>query len=288
MTIEESPQFESGRFLVALACERRVRIQVSVLHGPARELCHRHNLQGNAARLGAEGLVAASLLSAHIKGEERLTLLVDGTPTGQSEPRFRLRAEVDGDGSIRARFEPSQLPDFQSFDAVFSVLKAVGPREIYRGHAGAQQEDFSAALQRYFTTSDQVDGRVRILAEVDENGRLYFAAGMLVERLPGMEEEEFSALFDPAMSQDFQSLMTAFAFGQVAGQAVEVLDWRDYRYRCTCSRSRVEAVLRAMGSAEIRSLKEEMGYAEVTCHFCNNRYVLDADALELLAAELEN
>ena len=97
-------------------------MQVAVLHGPARELCFRHNLRGNAAKLGGEGLVAAALLSAHIKGEERLSLLVDGAPAGQKEPHFRLRAEVDGDGAIRARFEPASLPDFESFDAVFAVM----------------------------------------------------------------------------------------------------------------------------------------------------------------------
>ena len=48
-----------GRFLVALACDGRVRVMCAVMEGPADELRARHTLEPTAARLGAEGLVAA-------------------------------------------------------------------------------------------------------------------------------------------------------------------------------------------------------------------------------------
>lgn len=278
---------EAGRFLVALACGRRVRVQVMVLHGPARELCERHGLVEGAAVLAGEGLVAAALLSAHIKGEERLTLRVEGSPDADRDsPRFLFTADVDGDGAIRGRLSPTTFPRVASFDAIFSVIKSVGPKEVYRGHTTARQESFEAALQRYFNSSAQVDGRVRILAEADEQG-LRFAAGMLVERLPEMPAEDFAALLDQPMRADFRGLMTQVAFGQLAGEALEILDWRDYHFFCGCSRARVIGMLRGFGAQDLKELLTEQGQAEVTCQYCRTVQVVTGPELLALIKELE-
>ncbi len=278
---------EVGRFLVALACGRRVRVKVVVLHGPARELCERHGLVEGAAVLAGEGLVAAALLSAHIKGEERLTLRVEGSPDIQKEsPRFLFTADVDGDGALRGRLEPTVLPHIATFDALFSVTKSVGPKEIYRGHTTAKQESFEAALQRYFNTSEQVDGRIRILAEADGTG-LQFAAGMLVERLPEMPADDFSALLDQPMRADFRGLMTQVAFGQLAGEALEILDWKDYHFHCGCSRERVVGMLRGLGAEVLKELLTEQGKAEVICQYCRSVNVLEGPELQAMITELE-
>jgi len=47
-------------------------------------------------------------------------------------------------------------------------------------------------------------------------------------------------------------------------------------FGCTCSRERVEGMLRALGRAESDSVLAEQGSIDVTCEFCNRRYVLDA------------
>jgi molecular chaperone Hsp33 len=278
---------EAGRFLVALACERRVRVKVVVLHGPARELCERHGLVEGAAVLAGEGLVAAALLSAHIKGEERLTLRVEGSPDLEKDGlRFLFTADVDGDGAIRGRFAPTSYPRTSVFDAIFSVIKSVGPKEVYRGHTTARQESFEAALQRYFNSSEQVDGRVRILAEADETG-LRFAAGMLVERLPEMPTEDFGALLDQPMRADFRGLMTQVAFGQLGGSPLEILDWRDYHFHCGCSRARVIGMLRGLGAEVLKELLTEQGQAEVTCQYCRTVQVVEGPELQALITELE-
>jgi molecular chaperone Hsp33 len=274
-----------GRFVVALACGGRVRVMAVVAPGPADELRERHGLKGAAAVVAAEGLMSAVLLSAHVKGEERLTVNLRA-----EQPPFAFVADVNGDGTVRARFSPERLPagliEGGRFTGMFSVLKSVGPRELYRGVAGVHGERFDGALQRYLSASQQVDGRVRILAKLDDAGRVEFASGLLVERLPDMDSEEFAALFDDALGGDFEALMTAFAFGQLAGGSLEVLGSREIRYQCTCSQQRVLGMLRALGQEEIGSLLAEQGKAEVNCHYCNAQYVVDADALSALLLEL--
>lgn len=275
-----------GRFVVAMACDAQVRVMVVAAAGPAEELRQRHNLTGHAALVAAEGLVASLLLSAHVKGEERLTINVRA-----ERPDFAFLADINGDGTLRARLSPEQFPPMvgdraPTFSGVLSVLKALGPKELYRGVAEVKRERFEGALQRYLVTSQQTDGRVRILAALDDEGKVEFAGGLLVERLPGLDPAEFAARFDAALSGDFRDLMTAFAFGQLAGGPVEVLGTRDLRYRCTCSQERVVGMLKALGQAEVSSLLTEQGQAEVHCHYCNARYVVDAAGLGEILLEL--
>ena len=270
-----------GRFVAALACEGRVRVMAVVAVGSAEELRQRHELKSMAAILGAEGLIASLLLSAHVKGEERLTVNVRC-----ERPPFAFLADVNGDGTLRARFTPEVLHSNRAFSGMMSVLKSLGPKELYKGVAEVQNERFDGALQRYLTTSQQVDGRVRILAELDAEGRVSFAAGLLVERLPDMPREEFEALFDGSLQGDFKELMTHFAFGQLAGGPIEVLGATDVRYQCNCTRDRVVDVLRAIGQEEVASLLAEQGQAEVICHYCNTKYVIDAEGLGELLLEM--
>jgi molecular chaperone Hsp33 len=79
--------------------------------------------------------------------------------------------------------------------------------------------------------------------------------------------------------------MTAFAFGQLAGSAIEVLGARDIVFRCSCSRERVIDMLRSLGKIEVKSLLEEQGRAEVTCHFCAERYEIGGEELSALLSE---
>ena len=155
-----------GRFVAALAAEGRVRVMVVEARAPAEELRRRHELSGRAAEIAAEGLVASLLLSAHVKGEERLTVNVRS-----ERPPFAFLADVNGDGTLRARFTPAWLHGERSFAGIMSVLKSLGPRELYRGVAEVRDESFEGALLRYLVTSQQVDGRVRLTARLGPDGR---------------------------------------------------------------------------------------------------------------------
>lgn len=276
-------RYTKGRLVRALAWDRRVRVLAVVADGPARELCLRHGLHDRAAQLGSEGLVAAALLSAQVKGDERISVEVQA-----EHPRFALTADVWAEGRLRARFTPSYLPPHEplAFEGFLGAIRSLHGRELYRGVAQIQGERFEQALGRFLTESEQVDGRVRVHVELDEAGQPDIAAGLLVERLPGLEPEDFAATFDEPLRDDFVALMTGFAFGQLAGHAVEVLESRELVFRCTCSMPRVRGMLAALGAEEVGSMLAEDGGAEITCHFCNTTYHLDADALREILAEL--
>ena len=57
-------------------------------------------------------------------------------------------------------------------------------------------------------------------------------------------------------------------------------------FQCSCSRSRLGAILRSMGSEELEALIVQ-GQAEAICHFCNEKYLFDRDELRNMWLELQ-
>jgi molecular chaperone Hsp33 len=54
------------------------------------------------------------------------------------------------------------------------------------------------------------------------------------------------------------------------------------RFQCTCSRDRSVGALQLLGKDELTAVLQEEGHAELTCHFCNEHYVVEAPELEAL------
>ncbi len=271
-----------GRFAVALALGGHARVMVATVPDQADEIRERHGLDRAASVLAAEGLVASVLLSAHIKGEERMTVQV-----ASEVPAFSFVADIDAVGVLRARFAPAVVMPVKKFTGMLSAMKSLGQRELYRGVSPVMEETFEQALSRFLKQSQQTDARVRILCRLDAHARVRFAAGMLVERLPGMSAEDFAAALDaPMAGASFETLMRDFAMGELAGAPVELLGFQDFVFRCTCSRARVASMLRALGREELREMREELGKAEITCNFCNTKQVFDGPALDELMVGL--
>ena len=273
-------QGRTGRFIRALIADRRIRVLAVVADGPADVLRVNHELDAVASQLAAEGLVSNVLLSAYIKGDERILLEIGG-----SQPHFAFSGEARSDGMVRGRFSPEKMASVDHLKGQLIAIKWGAKKELYRGLAEVDHPNLEGALQAYLTKSQQSPGLVRLAATTREDGSVDFAAGLLVEMIPEtMEPEEFEALAKELKRAPLRETMTQFAFGQLLGEELEILEARDLVFKCRCSRERVEGALRALGPEEIQSLIEDPGFAEVTCHFCNSSYRLEPVELKALIA----
>lgn len=248
-----------------------------------------HGLTGDAARTAGEATIAALLMSAWIKGEERVTLQIQA-----ERPRFAYMGEADAEGNIRARMTPARFRarSADRVDGLLMAIKADARRELYRGMTPLEGQTIERALVEHLSSSDQVDTLLRIQVKTDDTGTVQTAGGLLVERLPDHPEqptlapEAFQATFGGIPRQDIGELHTALAFGQIQGQSIELLENRVLTWRCRCSDGKVRSMLRSLGATELTSIREELGQAEVTCHFCNERRVIDSEGLDQLIAHL--
>jgi molecular chaperone Hsp33 len=277
-----------GRLHRGLVADRAVRF-LAVELGSLGELTRtRHELGPEAARIAAEGLVSAALMSAYIKGSERITLQIQG-----ERPRFNFACDVDAEGGLRAQLSPGELAPTEkgALRGLLLAIKADAKREIYRGITRLDDETLEVALRSHLAGSDQVEVFLRIGTLQTEDGQVIFAGGLLVERLPedpnlpSIGIEAFRARFAGIEEPPVEELLTSLAFGHILDEPVELLDNRSLVWRCSCSQARIEAVLRDLPSQELIEMLEEDRGAEVTCHFCNIAYRVDETRLAQLITE---
>jgi molecular chaperone Hsp33 len=180
----------------------------------------------------------------------------------------------------------------------------------YQGIVALEGKDLEHAAHEYFLRSEQIPTRVRLaVAEefrADGNGarHRWRAGGLLLQFLPASEERARRPDLDPgdippgmqlgespedeawlegralvASVQDLELLDPELSSEQLLyrlfhERGVRVFRSRDLRARCSCSRERVEQMLRSFPQ-EDRDHMVENGKIIVTCEFCNSTYAFD-------------
>lgn len=206
----------------------------------------------------------------------------------------------------------NKLPGQQAYQGIVSL----------NGEDGQALGSLSAILQQYMKQSEQLD-TIIVLAANDK-----VAAGLLVQRMPvkgqgnlGAQQldtddvdgqgvnEDYNRIAHLAASLQKDELLTldvdtilrrlfweepilrlaqepaASATGEGAEEEAAVLQ---PHFHCSCSRERVQNMLRGLGQEEVQSIIEEQNKIEVGCEFCGQQYRFDAiDAAELFIAPQE-
>jgi molecular chaperone Hsp33 len=275
------------RLVTALGWEGRARVLWVEATDVAREHVRRHGLEGRAARLGTELLVANVLMASWIKGGERLMLQLQTEGDGAS-----FLGEVRADGGVRGRFTPAVLPgEGDALSGLLLAIKSDELKEMYRGVTEVHDEPIARALERHLQQSEQVLARVRIDV-VGGDGVPERVQGLVVERLPrpgggeAWDAAEFTAAVDALDTLDADALAEEIDAGLQLFGGLEVLEQRPLTWRCTCSRERVDAMLRSLGAAELQDMIATDHGAEITCRFCNEVYRLDEAELGTILADL--
>ncbi len=250
-----------------------------------------------------EMAAAGVLMQANIKFNGALVLQIFGdgpvklaVVEVQPELSFRATATVVGDVSAGARLEAMLNVHGQGRCAITLDPKDKFPgQQPYQGVVplhGDQREplqDVSQVLQHYMLQSEQLDTQL-VLAADD-----HVAAGLLIQRLPvegqgnlsGRRNEDdiglseaYNRLSMLAATLTREELLTLtpekILHRLFWKETVRVFEPQHPRFACTCSRERVQNMLRGLGKAESDSLIEERGQVEVGCEFCGQQYRFDA------------
>jgi molecular chaperone Hsp33 len=239
-----------------------------------------------AARLG-ETCAAAALFTGHAKIDGRLSVQLRGTGALRT-----LFAECSGAGTLRgiAHFQapvPSPLtprafgPGSLMAITIESTPPGASETTRYQGLVGLAADSLAEAFEAYFEQSEQLPTRL-LLASAD--GR---AAGFMLQKLPGSEGDSdgwdrCNALFETLGGNELAAQPVATLLRRLFHEeGVAVLDRRPLAFACSCSRERVQDMLRSLGPDEARGALAD-GVAEVNCDFCGQAYRFETEQIELL------
>jgi molecular chaperone Hsp33 len=245
-----------------------------------------------------QAVAAAVLLAATLKFRGTLTFQLQGNGpvnllVAQCSHDFRLRAVARCDEAALAALESSGAQEpllrrLAGSDGRITVTVEAEEKSLrYQGVVPLSGDSLAESLEAYFATSEQLPTRVVLAA--DERR----AAGMLVQRLPGAEddlgEEPVEAWADAGRGIErigFAQLLGAPVEQVLAhaftGQDVRLFRGSPVRFECRCSPGRVAGVLRALGAGEVRDVLREQGSVTVTCEFCHRPYRYDSIDIEAL------
>jgi len=262
-----------------------------------REAREHQDLPAGALALLGESLAASALIAASLKFKGTLTLqLLDSRGAvsmlvAQATDARTLRgvAHLAENASGRGAGFAEQIDGGR---LVVSVEQGEASA-AWQGIVPLEGDSLAACLAHYFDASEQLPTAIVLAA--DEQ----MAAGLLLQKLPaaGQQGEMAAAGTQDLWEEVTAMLVTLGAQELLATEPQELLrrlfgardlrlfDAESVAFGCRCSRERVEAVLRAMGQAEIESILAEQGAVTVTCEFCQKPYRFDAvDASRLFLA----
>ncbi len=279
------------RFVLERAGVRGVLVRL----GPVwREVAARAAYPESLRRLLGQSLAASALLTGNIKleGELSLELKTNG-------PLRLLFAECTEQGRMRglARWQ-GDLPEPLALDQLDGAVMAITIGNIergqrYQGLVGLDQAELGPALEAYFSQSEQLPAKLLLAADGEH------AVGLMLQRMPDHGGHEVD--IDEDGWDRVQHLMATLGAEEALSvapetllhrlfheESVRVFEARPLRFGCSCSRERVQRMLRSLGRDEVEAaLEARHGEIEVICEFCAERYTFDrVDAEHLLAAEL--
>ncbi|HLE94514.1 MAG TPA: Hsp33 family molecular chaperone HslO [Sulfuricaulis sp.] len=278
MTIRDSLQ----RFIFENA---PIRGEIVHLDATWRAVLERRDYPPRVRDVLGELMAAAALLTSTIKFDGRLIMQVQG-----SGPVSLLVVECTSDRTMRAIAQwDGEVPDAPLSELVGDGRLAVTidplkGRELYQAIVELEGLSVAEAFENYFARSEQLATRLWLASDTRQ------AAGMLLQRLPDSPLSDDEAwiravhLGSTITREELLALPVAEIIHRLYHEEdIRLFSRMPVSFRCSCSRRRVETVLRMLGRDEVHSILAEQGSIRVDCEFCGDSYEFDRiDAEQLL------
>lgn len=266
---------------------------------------HMQNLQNTyplATVAVGRGMVGALLMASQLKDGQLVGLLFRGNGPLQS-----VYAEASYEGHVRG-YTPNPRYQPDNYDNGLSVAEAVGQGTLsVSRHQPFQKQPFHGTVEivsgeigqdiaHYLHQSHQIRSLVSLGVYLDSDGKVQSAGGVLIEVMPGVEEELVEKiqnnyeskkpniskmLLDGAQPVD---LVAPF----MDGIPFESLDHKhDIEYFCPCTKERVVRALETLGVEELQDMIDKNENADVTCQICGRPYTVSVIEIQQIKDQMQ-
>lgn len=170
-----------------------------------------------------------------------------------------------------------------------SVIKDMGLKEPYTGQVPLISGEIAEDLTYYFAASEQIPSSVALGVLMNKENTVRQAGGFMIQLMPGADEDVLSRLEERLASM--KSVTACMDEGMGPREIMELLlsdmepeinEKIPVRFRCGCSRERMEAAIISIGRKDLRSLIDEGEPVEAVCHFCGTKYRFEVEELKKL------
>lgn len=239
-------------------------------------------------------LMAGTLMGAMQKGDnDLLTLQISG-----DGPMRGITVTADSKGTVKGyaiepqiMLPPNAVGKLDVGGAIgkgsLRVIKDMGLKEPYIGQIPLQTGEIAEDLTAYFASSEQVPSSVGLGVLMNKDNTVCQAGGFVIQLMPFTTDEVIDQLEKNLAA--FTSVTTVLNEGKSPEEMLEILlqgfdmeitEQKEVKYRCDCSKERVERAIISIGKADIEEMIADNKPIEVNCHFCNTAYEFTVDELK--------
>ena len=241
-------------------------------------------------------ITAASLMGSVLKGKDHsITLRLNG-----GGPAGSVIAVSDSMGNVRGYVGQSvvEIPlnakgkldvaGAVGKDGFLTVIKDLGMKEPYVGKTPIVSGEIAEDITAYFSISEQTPTVCALGVLVNPDLTIRAAGGLLIQLLPTALDDTID-LVEKSI-EGLEPISTRIDRGMTPEEIcrhalkyfeLDVLDDAEPEYKCYCSRERVEAALISTGEEELLDMAKEEK-TEVSCQFCDKKYVFTPDDIKNL------
>ncbi len=281
----------------ATAANDSVRAFAAVTTELVQEAHKVHGTSGVATAALGRTLTAAAMMSRMLKNDnDVITIQIKG-----DGPLGLIVVVSDAESNVRGYVHNPQvylpLNAAGKFDVAaavgrngyLNVIRDLGMKEPYVGYVDLTSGEIGEDIAYYFASSEQVPTVVAVGVLVDPDENVIAAGGYIIQLMPGADEETIKYLEEKVLLAD--SITYMLSTGMDASAVLESLlgekglkeiDRLPCKYKCNCSRDRMERNLISLGAKEINEIADEQHSAELQCHFCSAKYHFTEEELRSL------
>ena len=241
-------------------------------------------------------LTASSLMGSMLKGEtESITLRING-----GGPSGTVMAVSDSFGNARGYVQNPvvEIPLNQKgkldvagavgTDGSMTVIKDLNLKEPYVGQIPLVSGEIAEDITSYYAISEQIPSVCALGVLVNPDLSIKAAGGFIIQLLPTALDDTIDAVercisgIPSVTSMLCDGLTPEDICKKVLREFdLDVLDTSNPKYKCNCSRERVEAALISTGVQSLEELSAEEN-TEVCCQFCDKKYNFSGDEIKRL------
>ena len=269
----------------------QIRGEIARAHTSYQEVIKNHDYSSEVENVLGELLVASCLLTATLKFEGTIAIQLQGDGpltlaviNANQDLQLRGTARVEGE---------TQGLSFKQLVGKGQLIITVTPDngERYQGIVALDKDSLSGCLEDYFKQSEQLATRIILHASNIDKPQ---AAGLLIQTLPAVDEENHEAQFQHistlASTVKEEELYTLdseqLLYRLYHQETVHLFPARAITFKCNCSKERCLSSLASISPEEIQEILKEHGSIDMHCEYCGSDYRFEAGDLQLLLANL--
>lgn len=247
-------------------------------------------------------MIGAMLMASQLKPGQEVGVLLKG-----NGPLGSVYGQSSYEGQVRG-YCPNPMYEAPNEEDVLNLKKAMGfgqlvvsrqqpfQRQPHYGTVEMVSGEVGDDIAHYLHQSQQIRSLVALGVYLDSYGKVKSAGGVLVEVMPGVEDEVVSKIENNSEKLKklsvSQSLLNGESIQDIVGKYMEGIPFtqipHDFQiqYSCPCTKDRVERALETLGVEELEKVISDNETLEVQCQMCGRPYKVDPEQVLIIKNDL--